>query len=76
MPLDAGISHTTAKNWISILIPIEIKSSETVGRSLFDGLKYYLSLGPPVSETGVLIHAGNGLYQREQFLIRLWFQCI
>jgi len=60
----------------SRLIPIEIKSSETVGRSLFDGLKYYLSLGSPVSETGVLIHGGNGLYQREQFLIRPWFQCI
>jgi predicted AAA+ superfamily ATPase len=60
----------------SRLIPIEIKSSETVGRSLFDGLKYYLSLGPPVSEIGVLIHGGNGLYQREQFLIRPWFQCI
>jgi uncharacterized protein len=60
----------------SRLIPIEIKSSETVGRSLFDGLKYYISLGSPVSETGVLIHGGNGLYQREQFLIRPWFQCI
>jgi len=60
----------------SRLIPIEIKSSETVGRSLFDGLKYYISLGSPVSETGVLIRGGNGLYQREQFLIRPWFQCI
>jgi hypothetical protein len=60
----------------SRLIPIEIKSSETVGRSLFDGLKYYISLGSPVSETGVLIHGGNGLYQREQFLVRPWFQCI
>lgn len=60
----------------SRLIPIEIKSSETVGRSLFDGLKYYMSLGSQVSETGVLIHGGNGLYQREQFLIRPWFQCV
>jgi hypothetical protein len=57
------------------LIPIEIKSSETVDRSLFDGLKYYISLGPPVSKTGWLIHAGNGLYQRERFLVRPWFQC-
>lgn len=60
----------------SRLIPIEIKSSETVGRSLFDGLKYYMSLGSQVSETGVLIHGGNGFYQREQFLIRPWFQCV
>ncbi len=58
------------------LIPIEIKSSETVDRSLFDGLKYYISLGSPVSANGVLIHGGNGLYQREQFLVRPWFQCI
>lgn len=58
------------------LIPVEIKSSETVARSLFDGLKYYISLGSPVSATGVLIHGGNDLYQREQFLVRPWFQCI
>ena len=60
----------------SRLMPIEIKSGETVDRSLFDGLKYYLSLGPPVTETGVLIHGGNGMYRREQFLVRPWFQCI
>lgn len=60
----------------SMLIPIEIKSSETVDSSLFNGLKYYLSLGAPVAETGVLIHAGPGLYRREQFLVRPWFQCL
>lgn len=59
----------------SRLIPIEIKSRETVDRSLFDGLKYYLSLGSPVSESGVLIHGGNELYQRDQFTVRPWFQC-
>lgn len=60
----------------SRLIPIEIKSSETVDSSLFNGLKYYLSLGAPAAETGVLIHAGTGLYRREQFLVRPWFQCL
>ena len=60
----------------SKLIPIEIKSSETVDRSLFDGLKYYIALGTPVSATGVLIHGGDGLYQREQFQVRPWFHCI
>lgn len=60
----------------SRLIPIEIKSSETVGSALFDGLRYYISLASPVPEKGVLIHGGNGLYQREQFLIRPWFQCV
>lgn len=60
----------------SKLVPIEIKSSETVNRSFFDGLKYYISLGPPVSETGVLIHGGNELYEREKFIVRPWFQSV
>lgn len=60
----------------SKLIPIEIKSSETVNRSFFDGLKYYISLGSPVSETGVLIHGGNELYEREKFIVRPWFQSV
>ncbi|MEI6215030.1 MAG: ATP-binding protein [Desulfuromonadales bacterium] len=58
------------------LIPIEIKSSETINRSFFDGLKYYISLGSPVSETGVLIHGGNELYEREKFIVRPWFQSV
>lgn len=57
------------------LIPVEVKAGETVDRSLFDGLRYYISLGAPVSETGVLIHGGDGLYRRENFLVRPWFQC-
>jgi Predicted ATPase (AAA+ superfamily) len=60
----------------SKLIPIEIKSSETVNRSFFDGLKYYISLGSPVSETGILIHGGKELYEREKFVVRPWFQSV
>lgn len=60
----------------SKLIPIEIKSSETVGRSLFDGLRYYLSLGSPVAETGILIHGGNECYRREQFIVRPWYDFV
>lgn len=58
------------------LVPVEIKSAETIDSSFFDGLKYYISLGASVSNTGVLIHGGNALYQRENFVIRPWFQCI
>lgn len=58
------------------LIPIEIKSSETVDRSFFDGLKYYLSIGSSVAEDGVLVHAGDALYVRERFLVRPWFQSV
>lgn len=57
------------------LIPIEIKSSETIDSSFFDGLRYYISLGPPASKTGVLIHGGDALYQREKFVVRPWFRC-
>lgn len=60
----------------SKLIPLEIKSNETVNRSFFDGLKYYISLGSPVAETGVLIHGGNELYEREKSIVRPWFQTV
>lgn len=58
------------------LLPIEIKSSETVDGSFFDGLKYYLSLGSPAAEKGVLIHGGDSMYFREQFMVRPWFQSV
>lgn len=58
------------------LIPIEIKSSETIDRSFFDGLKFYQSLGSPAAENGVLIHAGEASYARERFLVRPWFQAV
>lgn len=57
------------------LIPVEVKAGETVVRSLFDGLRYYISLGAPVSKSGVLVHGGDGLYRREDFLVRPWFLC-
>lgn len=57
------------------LVPVEIKSSETIDSSFFDGLRYYSFLGVPVSKTGVLVHGGDALYQRENFTVRPWFQC-
>lgn len=57
------------------LVPVEIKSAETIDSSFFDGLRYYISLGVPISKTGVLVHGGDALYQRENFTVRPWFQC-
>lgn len=57
------------------LVPVEIKSAETIDSSFFDGLKYYISLDAPVLKTGVLVHGGDALYQRENFVIRPWFLC-
>ncbi|MDH3973344.1 MAG: ATP-binding protein [Deltaproteobacteria bacterium] len=58
----------------SDLLPLEIKSGETVDGSFFNGLKYLSALGPEVSKRGVLIHGGGALYEREGFLVRPWFQ--
>ena len=57
------------------LIPIEIKSGETISSSSFDGLRYFISLDSPASQTGVLIHGGEARYQRENFMVRPWYQC-
>jgi hypothetical protein len=58
------------------LIPIEIKSGETISDYFFEGLRYIMALGPRISQTGVLIHGGNDLYKRENFLVLPWFQFI
>ena len=60
----------------SNLLPIEVKSGETVSGGLFDGLKYFCRLGPPASERGVLIYGGQDLYLRENFLVRPWHKCV
>ena len=57
------------------LVPVEIKSGETIVSSLLDGLRYFVSLGSPASKTGVLIHGGEALYRRENFVVRPWYQC-
>lgn len=68
---EVDIVIDTGKN----LIPIEVKSGETVDNSLFDGLRYFTSLGTPASKTGVLTHGGEARYQRENFIVRPWYQC-
>jgi len=57
------------------LIPVEIRAGETVVGSSLAGLRFYTSLGSPASADGVLIHGGEALYRRENFLVRPWFQC-
>lgn len=57
------------------LIPIEVKSGETVDGSFFDGVRFFTALGAPASKTGVLIHGGEARYQRENFIVRPWYQC-
>ena len=57
------------------LVPIEVRAGETVVGSSFEGLRFFTSFGPPASSQGVMVYGGEDLYQREDFLIRPWFQC-
>jgi predicted AAA+ superfamily ATPase len=68
--VDVVIDHGTG------LIPVEIKSGETVSSSFFDGLRYFTALRPSVMQTGILIYGGDQSYRREDFLIRPWYRCI
>lgn len=57
------------------LIPVEIKSGETIAETFFDGLRYYMSLKGNTSKTGVLVYGGEHSYKRNNFVVRTWFQC-
>jgi predicted AAA+ superfamily ATPase len=57
------------------LLPIEIKSGETVAPSFFAGLRYYTELGKPAAKTGILIHAGDAHHIFERFHVRPWYLC-
>lgn len=57
------------------LLPIEIKSGETVVPSFFAGLRYYMGLGKPAAKTGILIHAGDAHHTFEHFHVRPWYLC-
>jgi hypothetical protein len=58
------------------LIPLEIKYGQTITAPFFDSLNYFRTLGPPASESGVLIHGGeSAAYKREDVVVMPWFQC-
>lgn len=57
------------------LIPVEIKSGETINDSFFDGLRYFMSLGAPAASAGAVIHGGEAMYKRDRFAVRPWYCC-
>jgi len=57
------------------LIPVEIKSGETVADTFFNNLNYFLALKGNATKTGVIVYGGETFYKRNEFLIRTWFQC-
>jgi hypothetical protein len=58
------------------LVPIEAKSGETISTSFFDGLRYFTRLGAPASKSGLLIHGGSNLYERDGFSVRPWWGAV
>ena len=57
------------------LIPVEIKSGETIGDDFFKGLRFFTSLGSPASKRGFLFYGGSSLYKRDNFMVRPWYCC-
>jgi len=57
------------------LIPVEIKSGETVAETYFNGLNYYRSLAKKSAAPGVLVYGGDKSYRRDSHIVRTWHQC-
>lgn len=54
------------------LIPVEIKSGETLSKSFFKGLKYFQKLTPKECKQSYLIYGGSRSYSREACNIVPW----
>mgnify|MGYP000395082856 FL=1 len=57
------------------LIPVEIKSAETLSDDLFRGLRYYLAASKGAARTGVLVYGGRASFLRDGLTVRAWFTC-
>ncbi len=57
------------------LVPVEIKSAETLSQDLFRGLRYYLSLSGSAARTGVLVYGGRDSFLRDGLTVRAWHTC-
>jgi hypothetical protein len=55
------------------LFPVEIKSSQTVSRDMFDGLKWWLNLAGQPAQEATLVYAGAEAFTRTQIGVRPWF---
>ncbi len=52
------------------LLPVEIKSGQTVSSSMFDGLSYYSKLNDDCP--GMLVYGGRDFYTRNGMMVRPW----
>lgn len=57
------------------LIPVEIKSAETMGDPLLRGLRYFIEISRGAARTGVLVYGGQDSYVRDGLTVRAWHTC-
>ena len=56
------------------VLPIEIKSGQTLAGDSFKGLYYWLGLGGNEASKGMLVYAGDSSYERQNISVRSWWQ--
>ena len=55
------------------LVPVEVKSSATVGTHVFDGLRWWIGIGSNPTKGGMLVHGGGVRREQEGFSVRPWW---
>jgi len=57
------------------LVPIEIKSGQTVNRDFFTGLEKWMRLGGTLAHAPILIYGGNDSYSHKGINVVAWNRC-
>ena len=55
------------------LVPLEVKSSATVGAQVFDGLRWWTGIGSNPTTGGMFVHGGGVRREQEGFSVRPWW---
>ena len=57
----------------SYLIPLEIKSAQTVAADFFDDLKYWIDLSGRREGPAALVYGGDRSFKRDNVIVYPWF---
>ncbi|MCP4677516.1 MAG: ATP-binding protein [Deltaproteobacteria bacterium] len=55
------------------LVPVEVKSSVTLGSHVFDGLRWWTGIGSNPTTGGMLVHGGKARHEQDGFSVRPWW---
>ncbi|MCP4601115.1 MAG: DUF4143 domain-containing protein [Proteobacteria bacterium] len=55
------------------LVPVEVKSSVTLGSHVFEGLRWWTAIGSNPTTGGMLVHGGKACHEQEGFSVRPWW---